>query len=130
MTLFAATALMGIGVAVTQPALPALVGQWLPRHIALGTGTYTNGLLVGEIVPVALFPILLPLLGGSWRATFVLWAVPIVAIALLVMAVAPRAISCAWALFSPAPARSITAAMPSFPATWPGLAVPISSIRR
>jgi CP family cyanate transporter-like MFS transporter len=90
MTLFAATALMGIGVAVTQPALPALVGQWLPRHIALGTGTYTNGLLVGEIVPVALFPILLPLLGGSWRATFVLWAVPIVAIALLVMAVAPR----------------------------------------
>jgi CP family cyanate transporter-like MFS transporter len=90
MTLFAATALMGIGVAVTQPALPALVGQWLPRHIALGTGTYTNGLLVGEIVPVALFPILLPLLGGSWRATFVLWAVPIVAIALLVTAVAPR----------------------------------------
>jgi cyanate permease len=90
MTLFAATALMGIGVAVTQPALPALVGQWLPRHIALGTGTYTNGLLVGEIVPVALFPILLPLLGGSWRATFVLWAVPIMVIALLVMTVAPR----------------------------------------
>jgi CP family cyanate transporter-like MFS transporter len=90
MTLFAATALMGIGVAVTQPALPALVGQWLPRHIALGTGTYTNGLLVGEIVPVALFPVLLPLFGGSWRATFVLWAVPIVAIALLVMALAPR----------------------------------------
>ncbi|MDE2284027.1 MAG: MFS transporter, partial [Hyphomicrobiales bacterium] len=63
LTLLAATALMGIGVAVTQPALPALVGQWLPRHIGLGTGTFTNGLLVGEILPVALFPLLFPLLG-------------------------------------------------------------------
>jgi len=37
---------MGAGVAVTQPALPALVGRWLPRRIGLGTGIYTNGLLV------------------------------------------------------------------------------------
>ncbi len=28
---------------------------------------YTNGLLVGEILPVALFPLLFPLLGESWR---------------------------------------------------------------
>jgi MFS transporter, CP family, cyanate transporter len=90
LTLLAATAVMGVGVAVTQPALPALVGQWLPRHIALGTGTFTNGLLVGEILPVALFPVLFPLLGGSWRATFVLWAIPIAAIALLFIAIAPR----------------------------------------
>lgn len=90
LTLLAATAVMGIGVAVTQPALPALVGQWLPRHIGLGTGTYTNGILVGEILPVALFPLVLPLV-ASWRATFVLWAIPIAAIALLVMLVAPRA---------------------------------------
>jgi MFS transporter, CP family, cyanate transporter len=89
-TLFAATIVMGAGVAVTQPAVPALVGRWLPHHIGLGTGIYTNGLLVGEILPVALFPLLFPLLGGSWRATFVLWAVPIVAIALLVMAITPR----------------------------------------
>jgi MFS transporter, CP family, cyanate transporter len=90
LTLFAATVVMGGGVAVIQPAMPALVGQWLPGRIALGTGTYTNGLLVGEILPVALFPFLFPLLGESWRATFVLWAVPIVAIALLVIATAPR----------------------------------------
>jgi MFS transporter, CP family, cyanate transporter len=90
MTLLAATVVMGGGVAVIQPAMPALVGQWLPGRIALGIATYTNGLLVGEILPVALFPFLFPLLGGSWRATFVLWAVPIVAIALLVIAAAPR----------------------------------------
>jgi len=90
LTLLAATALMGVGVAVTQPALPALVGQWLPRNIGLGTGTFTNGLLVGEILPVTLFPLLFPLLGGSWRATFVLWAIPIAAIAVLFLVMAPR----------------------------------------
>ena len=76
MTLFAATIVMGAGVAVTQPAMPALVGRWLPQRIALGTGIYTNGLLFGEILPVAFFPVLFPR-SGSWRATFVLWAVPI-----------------------------------------------------
>lgn len=90
MVLFAATAIMGAGVAVAQPALPVLVGRWLPDRIALGTGIYTNGLLVGEILPVAPFPLIFPLLGESWRATFVLWAVPIVATALLVLALAPR----------------------------------------
>jgi CP family cyanate transporter-like MFS transporter len=61
--------------------LPALVGRWLPHHITLGTGIYTNGLLVGEILPVALFPLLFPLLRESWRATLVFWALPIAAIA-------------------------------------------------
>jgi CP family cyanate transporter-like MFS transporter len=89
MVLFAATIVMGAGVAVTQPAMPALVGRWLPQHIVLGTGVYTNGLLIGEILPVALFPVLFPLVGESWRATFVLWAIPIAAIALLMLATAP-----------------------------------------
>lgn len=89
-SLFAATIVMGAGVAVTQPAMPALVGRWLPRRIVLGTGIYTNGLLIGEILPVAFFPVLFPALGDSWRATFVLWAVPTAGIALLVMAMAPR----------------------------------------
>ena len=88
--LFAATVVMGAGVAVTQPAMPALVGRWLPHRIVLGTGVYTNGLLVGEILPVAVFPLLFPALGESWRATFVFWAVPIAAIGLLVLLTAPR----------------------------------------
>jgi len=88
--LFAATVVMGIGVAVTQPAVPTLVGRWLPQHVVFGTGVYTNGLLVGEILPVGLFPVLYPMLGQSWRATFVLWALPIMAIAVLVMLTAPR----------------------------------------
>ena len=74
------TVVMGMGVAVAQPAMPALVGYWLPKRLVLGTGVYTNGLLVGEIFPVAL-PLLLPTFADYWRATFALWAAPIVAIA-------------------------------------------------
>jgi MFS transporter, CP family, cyanate transporter len=88
--LFVTTAVMGAGVAVTQPAMPALVRGWLPERIALGTGIYTNGLLFGEIFPVALFPVVFPLLHDSWRALFVLWGIPIALIALIVMATAPR----------------------------------------
>jgi CP family cyanate transporter-like MFS transporter len=88
-SLFAATVVMGVGVGVAQPALPALVGRWLPQRIVLGTGVYTNGLLVGEILPVAL-PWLFPVFAESWRTTFVLWAAPIAAIALLVLLTAPR----------------------------------------
>jgi MFS transporter, CP family, cyanate transporter len=87
-SLFAATVVMGMGVAVAQPAMPALVG-WLPQRIVLGTGVYTNGLLVGEILPVALFPWLFSAFGESWRATFFLWALPIVVIAALVWVSAP-----------------------------------------
>jgi CP family cyanate transporter-like MFS transporter len=87
-SLFAATVVMGVGVGVAQPAMPALVGRWLPQRIVVGTGVYTNGLLVGEILPVAL-PLLLPVFAESWRVSFVLWAAPIAAIAFLVLMTAP-----------------------------------------
>jgi CP family cyanate transporter-like MFS transporter len=89
-SLFAATVVMGMGVAVAQPAMPALVGQWLPRRLVLGTGVYTNGLLVGEILPVAL-PLLWPAFAETWRFTFALWAAPVVVIAALFFVMAPRA---------------------------------------
>jgi MFS family permease len=88
-SLFAATVVMGMGVAVAQPAMPALVGRWLPKRLVLGTGVYTNGLLVGEILPVAL-PWLLPAFADNWRFTFALWAAPIVAISVLFFVLAPR----------------------------------------
>jgi MFS transporter, CP family, cyanate transporter len=88
-SLLATTVVMGIGVAVAQPAMPALVGRWLPKRLVLGTGVYTSGLLVGEILPVSL-PLLSPALADTWRVTFAAWAVPILAIAVLVFALAPR----------------------------------------
>ena len=90
-TLCAATVLTGLGVAVMQPAMPPLVRAWLPERIGFGTAIYTNGLLVGEILPVALtLPLVLPLVAQSWRLAFAAWAIPVAAIALVLMALAPR----------------------------------------
>ncbi|MEA3022249.1 MAG: transporter, family, cyanate transporter [Alphaproteobacteria bacterium] len=89
--LCAATVVTGLGVAVMQPALPPLVRAWLPDRIGFGTAVYTNGLLVGEILPVALTALVLVLVGGSWRIAFVVWAVPCAVIALLILGLAPRA---------------------------------------
>jgi CP family cyanate transporter-like MFS transporter len=81
----AATALMCLGVAVMQPALPSLVRTWAPTRIGFATAVYTNGLLVGELVPIAWVPEpVLPLVGGGWRASLVVWALPVLAAALLI----------------------------------------------
>jgi MFS transporter, CP family, cyanate transporter len=89
--LFMTTILMGAGVAFMQPALAALVRAWTPHRIGFATAIYTNGLLVGETLPVALtLPLVLPLVGASWRASFVVWGLPMIAFAAL-MLLAPRA---------------------------------------
>jgi CP family cyanate transporter-like MFS transporter len=89
--LYAATIVMAGGVSIMQPALPPLVRAWFPDRIGFATAVYTNGLLVGEILVVALtIPLMLPLVGGSWRLNFVAWAVPVLATALLVALYAPR----------------------------------------
>jgi MFS transporter, CP family, cyanate transporter len=89
--LLATTMLMSIGVAIMQPVMPTTVRQWLPHRIGLGTAIYTNGLLVGEIFPTLLtIPVVLPLLGGSWRLALVFWSVPIAVIAIVTWLFAPR----------------------------------------
>jgi len=90
-TLYAATIVTGFGVAIMHPSLPPLVRGWLPTRIGFGTAVFTNGLLVGEILPVALtIPVVLPWLDNSWRESFLLWAAPVVAIALILLLLAPR----------------------------------------
>jgi CP family cyanate transporter-like MFS transporter len=69
-----------------QPAMPPLVRQWSPQRIGFATAIYTNGLLVGEVLPVALSSsVVLPLVGGHWRPSLVVWSVPLAVTALLVM---------------------------------------------
>ena len=92
--LYATTVVSAFGVAIMQPALPPLVRAWLPDRIGFGTAVYTNGLLVGEILAVALtLPLILPLMGGSWRLSFVIWGAPCIAIAAIVLLFAPRRIN-------------------------------------
>jgi len=88
--LYAATALTGFGVAVMQPALPSLVRAWLPERTAFATAVYINGLLLGEVLPVALtVPVLLPLV-GSWRMAFVVWGVLCALVGAVILLLAPR----------------------------------------
>jgi CP family cyanate transporter-like MFS transporter len=90
-TLFAATLVMGGGIAVMQPALPPIVRAWLPDRIGFATAVYTNGLLIGEILAVSLtLPVVLPLAGGSWRAAIAFWGLPVLFTALLVALLGPR----------------------------------------
>ncbi|MBS0529678.1 MAG: MFS transporter [Proteobacteria bacterium] len=89
-TLFAATALMAAGVAVMQPALPPLVRQWVPHRIGFATAVYTNGLLCGEIFPVVLAAVVVPLLGGGWRGSLEVWSVVSALSALVIFVARPR----------------------------------------
>lgn len=82
--LFLTTIVMSAGVAVMQPALPPLVRKWAPQRIGFATAIYTNGLLVGEVLPVALSTsFVLPLVGGNWRPSLVIWSIPLALTALL-----------------------------------------------
>lgn len=89
--LYSMTITMGAGVAIMQVTMPTTVRAWLPHRIGFATAVYTNGLLIGEIVPVALMlPFVLPLAGGSWQWGFVVWSVPVAIIAIIVMLLAPQ----------------------------------------
>ncbi|HKF75023.1 MAG TPA: MFS transporter [Candidatus Dormibacteraeota bacterium] len=83
--LLAMTAVMGAGVAVSQPAFPTLTREWFPNRVALATAVYSNGLLVGETLPASLTgPVIAPALAGSWPLTFATWSLPAFLGALLV----------------------------------------------
>jgi CP family cyanate transporter-like MFS transporter len=89
--LYAMTVVMGAGVAIMQVTMPPAVRAWVPqRRIGFATAIYTNGLLVGEILPVALMlPLVMPLT-GNWQWGFAVWSAPVAIIAALVLSLAPR----------------------------------------
>jgi CP family cyanate transporter-like MFS transporter len=58
----------------------------------LATAIYTNGMMIGVTLgPTLTIPLVLPLVGGSWRRDLVLWAAPGLLAALAYAAVALRA---------------------------------------
>ncbi|MGE3149532.1 MAG: CynX/NimT family MFS transporter [Pseudorhodoplanes sp.] len=89
-TLYGATVVMAAGLAVMQIALPPLVRSWLPQRVTFGAAVYANGLLVGELFPISLTVMLLPLLWDSWRFGLAFWSIPVVVIAVVIMIMAPR----------------------------------------
>jgi MFS transporter, CP family, cyanate transporter len=89
--LFTATFLMGVGIAVSQPAFPSLVRDWFPRRIAIATAVYSNGILIGETLPTGLTtPVgVLPLAHGDWRWALALWSVIVLVSGIGIVLVAP-----------------------------------------
>jgi CP family cyanate transporter-like MFS transporter len=90
-SLYAATIVMGVGIAVMQPAVPPLLRSALPTRIGLGTAVFTNGNLLGATIAVALtIPVVLPLVGQSWRLALFVWSLPVALTAALFALMAPR----------------------------------------
>ncbi len=88
--LFAATVVMGLGLSIMQPAMPQLVRTWMPRQIGYATAMYMSGLLVGQVIAVWATPALvLPMVGGDWRQSMLVWALPVVLIAMALWFIAP-----------------------------------------
>jgi MFS transporter, CP family, cyanate transporter len=86
----ARTVAAAAGIAVMQVTMPSAVRAWLPDRIGFATAVYTNGLLIGEVLPASLtLPFVLPLVGGRWEWVFVFWSAPVLAIALAVQIFAP-----------------------------------------
>jgi MFS transporter, CP family, cyanate transporter len=89
--LYLTTTLMSVGIAIMQPSMAAAVREWAPERSAFGTAVYTNGLIMGEIIPVAtMLPFVLPYFSESWRLALGVWAVPLIAAAVTVATFAPR----------------------------------------
>jgi MFS transporter, CP family, cyanate transporter len=89
--LFTSTIVMAAGISIMQPALPPLVRAWFPERIGFATAIYTNGLLIGETLAVALtIPLVLPLVDHSWRLNFVVWSIPVLLTALFVVVCVSR----------------------------------------
>jgi CP family cyanate transporter-like MFS transporter len=90
--LFTTTFLMGVGIAVSQPAFPSLVREWFPRRIAIATAVYSNGILIGETVPNGLTtPVgVLPLAHGDWRWAIATWSVLVLITGVAIVLAAPK----------------------------------------
>jgi CP family cyanate transporter-like MFS transporter len=64
----------------------SFVGRgWTPRAIGLATAGFSNGILIGEIIPVALTAsVVLPLVGHAWQPSLAVWSIPVVLTALAI----------------------------------------------
>jgi len=83
--MFLFTVVLGLAVAVMQPAFPVLVLEWCPGFAALGSAVYMNGMLMGEFIGAGLtLSVVMPWLEGDWRLTLLFWALPALPAAALV----------------------------------------------
>jgi CP family cyanate transporter-like MFS transporter len=78
--IFLFTILMSLGIAMSQTTAAVLIRRWFPAHIGLLSAIFTDGLIIGETIGAGLtVPLMLMLFGpDGWRASFLLWGLPVV----------------------------------------------------
>ena len=76
--LFGSTILVGIGIAICQTLLPAIVGRYFRHRVAFATGLYAASLSLGAAVATGLTVPLWDLL-GSWPLSLTSWTLVAVA---------------------------------------------------
>lgn len=91
--LYLFTALLSLGIAVAQTAMPVLARQWFPTRIGFVSALYSNGLILGEAIAAGITgPLILGAFGhDAWPVTFVIWSIPVVVMLALWLALAPAA---------------------------------------
>ena len=89
--LFLGTAVMGVGIALTQPGLPGLFQAWFRGHVQQASVTLTLGITVGEMVAASISRPLLYGLLRSWQATMLVWGICGVSCLLVWCLAVPRA---------------------------------------
>ncbi len=89
--LFLFTIVLGFGIALAQTTAPVLIRRWYPERIGFVTALFTDGLILGETLGAgATVPLMLWLLGSdAWRATFVLWGLPVLVLVAFWLWLAP-----------------------------------------
>ncbi|HEX6796246.1 MAG TPA: MFS transporter [Ktedonobacterales bacterium] len=85
------TALLSLGIALAQTAMPVLVRQWFPTRVGFAAALFTDGLIIGEAVAAG---VTVPLMGAlfgpdGWAGTFLLWSVPVAGMLALWLLLAP-----------------------------------------
>jgi CP family cyanate transporter-like MFS transporter len=90
--LYLFTIILSLGIALAQTSAPVLARAWFPNQIGFVTALFTDGLIIGEAIGAGItVPIMVNFLGvDAWRATFLLWGVPVVAMLVLWFWLAPR----------------------------------------
>ena len=89
LSLFLAVALFGLGGPLVSVGAPKLIGLWFEgqeRRFAMGL--YMTGPAVGSVASLALTnSLMMPLLGGNWRAVMLAYAAVVLAVGLVWLAI-------------------------------------------
>ena len=86
--LFAATALLSVATAASQPAMAAVLRAWFSNNVERASAVTGNALNMGGLVGAVLTVGMLGV-GLRWQVTFIFWAIPVFLAAVLWFRLAP-----------------------------------------